>query len=245
MANHVEIVRQEGVEEIIFDRADKKNALTLQMYSDAAAALEQASESKEVRCVLISGRGGHFTSGNDLMDFMQNPPTDESSPVFRFLLALRGCSCPVVAAVDGYAIGIGTTMLLHCDLAWTAKEAKFRMPFVDLGLVPEAGSSVVLPAMAGHRKAAELLYFSDFFDAEVAEDVGLVNGIVDGDVADFARERVQRLAEKPPQALRLTKQLLRQSDDKAVLEAMHKEAELFVERLQSPEFMEAVANFQS
>ncbi len=245
MAENVDVTRRDGVEEIVFDRVDKKNALTLQMYSDAATALEEASKSDEVRCVLISGGGGHFTSGNDLLDFMQNPPTDESSPVFRFLLALRGCRCPVVAAIDGYAIGIGTTMLLHCDLAWATKEAKFRMPFVDLGLIPEAGSSVVLPSMAGHRKAAELLYFSDFFDSETARDVGLVNGVVDGDVIAFAKDKAHTLAQKPPKALQMTKELLRRGDDAAVQEAMRKEATLFVERLQSPEFMEAVQQFQS
>ncbi len=244
MSEHVTIRREQGVEEIRFNRADKKNALTLAMYEQAAEALRQATSDEEVRCVLISGEGGHFTAGNDLLDFMQNPPTDESSPVFQFLLALRQCSRPVIAAVDGYAIGIGTTMLLHCDLAWSAEDARFRMPFVDLGLVPEAGSSVMLPSMMGHRLAAELLYFSDFFDADRALRAGLINGVVDGDVTEFARERAIELAKKPPRALQLTKELLRKADDEVVDRAMREEAALFVKRLQSEEFMAAVAKFQ-
>ncbi len=244
MSDNVEIRREGGVTEILFDRPEKKNALTLAMYQFAAEALKDASSDDDVRSVIIGAEGEHFTAGNDLMDFMQNPPSDESSPVFQFLLALRQCTCPVIAAVDGYAIGIGTTMLFHCDLAWAAEGAKFRMPFVDLGLVPEAGSSVMLPAMAGHRKAAELLYFSDFFGPETAKDVGLVNGVVQGDVLGLAREKAAQLAEKPPEALKLTKGLLRKADDAAVEAAMREEAELFVQRLQSAEFMEAVAKFQ-
>lgn len=244
MTDHVEVLRNDGVQEVIFDRPEKKNALTLKMYADAAQALEEASEDDAVRAVVIWGRGGHFTVGNDLMDFISDPPTDESSPVFRFLMALRRCRCPVVAAVDGYAIGIGTTMLLHCDMAWATDEVQFRLPFVDLGLVPEAGSSVVIPAMAGHRKAAELLYFGDFFDADTAKMAGIVNNVVGEKVVALAKQRARCLAEKPPKALELTKELLRKCDDEEVEAAMRREAELFVERLQSPEFMEAVAEFQ-
>jgi enoyl-CoA hydratase/carnithine racemase len=244
MSEHVTVERDQGVEEIHFCRPEKKNALTLAMYEQAAEALRKAAIDEDVRCVLISGEGGHFTAGNDLLDFMQDPPTDESSPVFQFLLALRQCPRPVVAAVDGYAIGIGTTMLLHCDLAWSSEEAKYRMPFVDLGLVPEAGSSVMLPSLMGHRQAAELLYFSEFFDAQRALRAGLINGVVDGEVTEFARRRAQELAKKPPMALRLTKELLRKADDQVVDRAMREEAALFVKRLQSQEFMEAVAKFQ-
>ena len=244
MSDHVKIRRDGSVTEILFDRPEKKNALTLAMYERAAGALRDASEDEEVRCVVIGSESEHFTAGNDLMDFMQNPPTGESSPVFQFLLALRACSCPVLAAVDGYAIGIGTTMLFHCDLAWAGEGAKFRMPFVDLGLVPEAGSSAILPAMVGHRKAAELLYFSDFFGAEKADEVGIVNGVVADGVLGVVREKARELSEKPPQALRLTKKLLRRVDDEVVEAAMREEAEIFVSRLQSQEFMAAVAAFQ-
>ena len=243
MSDNVEVRRSGAVEEIVFARPDKKNALTLDMYSAAAEALDEASNSDEVRCVVFSGAGGHFTAGNDLMDFMQDPPTDESSPVFQFLMALRNCPDPVAAAVDGYAIGIGTTMLLHCDLVWAAQDAQFRLPFVDLGVVPEAGSSLILPSMAGHRKAAELLFFGNFFGVEMAQDVGIINGVSD-DVEQYAQTKAAELADKPPEALKLTKELLRQGDDEQVGDAMRAEAAHFVERLQSQEFMQAVASFQ-
>ena len=244
MSEHVKIRRDGAVTEILFDRPAKKNALTLAMYEHAADALQEASTAEEVRCVVIASESEHFTAGNDLMDFMSDPPTDESSPVFRFLMALRGCACPVVAAVDGYAIGIGTTMLFHCDLAWAGQGAKFQMPFVDLGLVPEAGSSAMLPTMVGHRKAAELLYFGSFFGAARAKENGIINDVVEGDVLEYVRERAQELTQKPPMALQLTKELLRKTDNEAVEAAMRAEAAMFVRRLQSEEFMEAVAAFQ-
>ena len=244
MTDLVKIERREGVLEILFDRPAQKNALTLAMYSKAAQALREASDDDEVRSVMIVGAGNHFTSGNDLFDFMQNPPTDETSPVFQFLLALRECACPVVAGVEGYAIGIGTTMLLHCDMAWAAADSQFRLPFVDLGLVPEAGSSVMLAAIAGHRRAAELLYLGDFFDAQTAKETGIINDVVDGELREFVLEKARRLAEKPPVAMRLTKELMRATDDEVVEIAMRKEAAIFVRRLQSKEFMAAVASFQ-
>lgn len=244
MSENVQVRREAGVEEIFFTRPEKKNALTLAMYDRAAEALLEASIDEDVRAVLIAGEGGHFTSGNDLLDFMSDPPKDEDSPVFRFLMALRRCSCPVVAGVNGYAIGIGTTMLLHCDLAWADDSANFRLPFVDLGLVPEAGASTVLPAMVGHRKAAELLYFGDFFDASTANEAGIINDVVSGDVVEFVRKKARELAEKPPMALQLTKELLRSADDEVVEQAMRNEAEIFVRRLQSEEFLQAVAKFQ-
>ncbi len=242
MSDFVRVQEDEGVLEVRFCRADRKNALTLAMYEAAAAALREAGESGSTRAVVISGEGGHFTSGNDLVDFMKSPPTDESSPVFQFLLALRRCPRPVLAAVEGYAIGIGTTMLLHCDMAWADRGAQFRMPFVPLGLVPEAGSSQILPAIAGHRRAAELLYFGDFFDAEAAREVGIINDVVDTDVRAHALERARALAALPPEALAQTKTLLRGPGDD-VEEAMRREAAIFIERLQSPEFLEAAARF--
>lgn len=244
MAENIEILRSEGVMEIQFARPSHKNALTLQMYEDAAAALTEADGDETVRVVLFSGHDGNFTSGNDLVDFIQNPPVDESSPVFQFLLALRRSSRPILAAVDGFAIGIGTTMLLHCDLAWAGAEARFRLPFVNLGLVPEAGSSLLLPALVGHRRAAELLYFGEFFDGKMAKESGIVNDVVDTDVVAYGRERAAELAKKPPMAVQQTKALLRRGDDEAVLEAMRVEAAVFVERLQSKEFLAAVAAFQ-
>ncbi len=242
MSEHVQIDKSQAMTTILFDREKKKNALTLGMYEAAADALVEASS--EGACVVLGSTSDHFTAGNDLMDFMSNPPTGEDSPVYRFLVELRRCETPVLAAVDGFAIGIGTTLLFHCDLAWSTASAKFKMPFVDLGLVPEAGASAILPAMVGHRKAAELLYFSDFFGADVAEEAGIINGVADGDVLEFVQGKARELTEKPAEALKLTKGLLRQSDNEAVDEAMAKEAKIFVERLQSEEFMKVVASFQ-
>lgn len=241
MSKFVAIHRRGESLEITFARPERKNALSLAMYDAAAEALETV-EDQGVKTVILSGDGGHFSSGNDLMDFLKDPPTGEESPVFRFLQALRRCPIPVLAAVEGYAIGIGTTMLLHCDFAWATESAKFRLPFVPLGLVPEAGSSVMFPATLGHRKAAELLYLGDFFDAATAEAAGLLNGVTEEPLAE-ARAVAEKLAGLPSEALRQTKSLLRRTDDAVVEEAMKREAELFVERLQSSEFLEAVASF--
>lgn len=243
MSDHVQITTDAGLMTIEFNRPAQKNALSLAMYTAAANALTAASNNDTIKAVLLTGAGGNFSSGNDLLDFMQNPPTGQDSPVFQFLLALRGCTVPVGAAVEGYAIGIGTTMLLHCDFAWAAPDAKFRLPFVTLGLVPEAGASIILPTIAGHRKAAELLYFGEFFDSDTALEAGIVNSIHD-EVRTHARQRMTRLTTLPPQALTLTKGLLRCADQEKVMTALREEAAIFVSRLQSAEFMAAVAAFQ-
>lgn len=244
MTEFLEISKDGAVLEIAFNRPKFKNALNLAMYGEAAKALREGSADGETRVVLLSGRGGHFSSGNDLGDFLKNPPTGEDSPVFEFLLALRRCEIPVLAAVEGYAIGIGTTMLLHCDLAWAAPTAKFQLPFANLGLVPEAGSSRILPAMMGHQRAAELLYYGEFFGAEVAREVGIINGVVDDEVIGYVRKKASELAKRPPEAIRETKRLMRAADGEEVLEAMRAEATIFAERLKSQEFLDAVARFQ-
>lgn len=244
MSETIRVERHEGVLEIVFDRPERKNALTLAMYTEAARQLQLAGDDDAVRCVILRGEGGHFSSGNDLKDFMNDPPVDENSPVFRFLLALRRFPKPVIAAVEGYAIGIGTTMLLHCDLVYAASTTRFRLPFVELGLVPEAGSSLILGQIAGHRLAAELLYLGDFFDGEMALRCGIVNELVDdGEVASRAHQVAAKLAAKSPQALRLTKSLLRRGDEQEVLEAMRAEAAIFAARLGSEDFQAAVAGF--
>lgn len=243
MSEFVDIEISGSLLEIRFNRPAQKNALSLEMYTAAAHALRRAGEESEINAVLLTGAAGHFSSGNDLRDFMKNPPTGQESPVFQFLLALRGCPVPVGAAVEGFAIGIGTTMLLHCDFAWASPTAKFRMPFVPLGLVPEAGASVILPAIGGHRLAAELLYFGDFFGPEKALEAGIINGI-DAEVKTLGRERMTALAALPSEAMQLTKKLLRKGEDQKVMAAMQEEAAIFVSRLKSAEFMAAVAAFQ-
>jgi enoyl-CoA hydratase/carnithine racemase len=240
--SEVQVTTQEGVCEIALARPKRKNALTLAMYSAMTEALAVAGREPAVRAVLLHGEGGNFTSGNDLNDFMQNPLVGEDSPVGRFLQALSTFEKPVAAAVEGHAIGVGTTLLLHCDLVWAAPTARFQLPFVNLALVPEAASSYLLPRLCGHARAAELLFFGEPFDAATAKDLGLINGVADGVVA-HARARVRQLADKPAESLRLTKRLLRAPLADEVKRRIRAEGEIFVERLASDELREAITAF--
>ena len=167
-----------GVATIEIARPEKKNALTAAMYQSMADALRAAADDNAVRAVLITGQPGIFTSGNDLEDFMQRPPQGEASPVAQFMRALLEIDKPVVAAVTGAAIGIGTTMLLHCDFVYVSDEARLATPFVSLGLVPEYASSLLMPALMGHRRAAERLLLGDPFTGEMAVEVGLANAVL-------------------------------------------------------------------
>jgi enoyl-CoA hydratase/carnithine racemase len=244
MTSHVEVIENGPIVELVFNRPEAKNALTLAMYEALVEGLEAAGRNPNVRAVILRGAQGNFTSGNDLKDFMQNPPTDESSPVFRFLLALIAFEKPVLAAVDGFAIGIGTTMLLHCDLVYCSERALFQLPFINLAVVPEAGSSLILPRMLGHQRAAELLYFGDRFDAATAREFGLVNAVVSEQaLVDEVRSRAEILASKPPAALKETKRLLKRAHGEELQQIMSLEAQLFTQRLVSPEFAEAVNAF--
>lgn len=234
--------RHDSVLHLALDRPEKKNAITRAMYARLAEALGEAADDGDVRAVVLSGRGGVFTAGNDLGDFMMDPPTGPESPVFQFLSAAVGFPKPLIAAVAGPAVGIGTTILLHCDLAYAAPDALFKMPFVDLGLVPEAASSLLLPRLAGPARAAELLLFGEAFSAETAHEIGLVNAVVD-DPTGHALERAAVLARKPPSAVRQSKALLRRATADAVGETIAREGELFVERLTSPEAQEAFTAF--
>ncbi|HXH02451.1 MAG TPA: enoyl-CoA hydratase [Candidatus Competibacteraceae bacterium] len=235
---------QDGVLHVILNRPEKKNALTNAMYDALRAALERAEADPAVRVVLFSGSGGSFTAGNDLGDFLNAPPQDEHSPVFRFLLAASRASKPLAAAVAGAAVGIGTTLLLHCELVYCAPGSRFQMPFVNLGLCPEAASSLLLPARLGHARAAELLLLGESFGAEQALAWGLVNAVVDGDqLLTHAVERCQALAAQPPAAVRLTKALLKRAQAQAVAETIALEGRHFAERLQSPEAKEAFQAF--
>lgn len=233
-----------GVATIEIARPEKKNALTVAMYQAMADALTAASGDKAARAVLITGQPGIFTSGNDLEDFMQRPRHGADSPVFQFMKALLGCDKPVVAAVTGAAIGIGTTMLLHCDLVYVSDEARLAMPFVGLGLVPEFASSLVLPQLVGRVKAAEKLLLGDPFTAEEAVDMRIANAVLPaGEVVNHARRIAERFNALPPGAVRDTKQLLRRSRSEPVLQAIAAEAELFGARLKSPEAREAFSAF--
>ena len=229
---------------LAFDRPNKKNAITTAMYTAFADALTAAAMDDSVRVVLFVGSGGNFTAGNDLSDFLQNPPAGEGSPVFRLLDALRTFPKPLVAAVDGFAIGIGTTMLLHCDLAYASDRARFQMPFVNLGLTPEGGSSYLLPRLVGVARASEWLFFGEPFSADDALRGGLINAIVAADeLEEHARSRCAALARKPPAALRAAKELLRAPQRQALHDAMAREGEEFVARLSTPEAIEALKRF--
>ncbi len=237
-----------GVATIEIARPEKKNAITVAMYAAMAEALAAAQADAAVRAVLITGQPGIFTSGNDLEDFMQRAPGSGSdvldSPVFRFMRALVGCDKPVVAAVTGAAIGIGTTLLLHCDLVYVADDARLAMPFVGLGLVPEFASSLIVPRLAGHVRAAEKLMLGDPFTADDAVEMRIANAVLPaGEVLNHARRMAERFKALPPSAVRETKRLLRRASADEVLAAIAVEGRLFAERLRSPEAMEAFQAF--
>lgn len=233
-----------GVATIEIARPEKKNALTMVMYTAMAEALRSAQADASVRAVLITGQPGVFTSGNDLEDFMQRPPQGMDSPVFQFMLALLECEKPVVAAVTGAAIGIGTTMLLHCDFVYVSDEARLAMPFVGLGLVPEYGSSLLVSQLMGHVKAAEKLLLGDPFTGADAVDCGLANAVLPtSEVVNHARRVAERFNALPPGAVRDSKRLMRGHQREQVRAAIASEAAIFSERLRSPEAQEAFQAF--
>src|SRR5260370_6541055 len=202
----IQIARSGAVLEIYFNRPQKKNALTSAMYLAMVQAFQEAESDAEIRIILLSGTPGAFTAGNDLGDFLNSPPRQGDSAGMQFLRVLAQSTRVLVAAVRGVAIGIGTTMLLHCDLVIAGRGARFQLPFVDLALVPEAASTLLLPRLVGHQRAAELFFLGEPFDAERALDLGLVNRVVEeGQALVTAQELAARLAAKPPAALALTR----------------------------------------
>ncbi|RZJ11590.1 MAG: enoyl-CoA hydratase [Rubrivivax sp.] len=233
-----------GVATIEIARPEKKNAITQAMYQEMADALRGADADKAVRAVLITGQPGIFTSGNDLEDFMGRPPRDEEAPVFQFMHALVDSSKPVVAAVTGAAIGIGTTMLLHCDLVYVADDARLAMPFVGLGLVPEFASSYLVPQLMGNRRAAEKLLLGDPFTGTQAVECGIANAVLAApEVLNHARRVAERFNNLAPGAVRESKTLIREPQREAIKAAIAREGEIFSTRLRSPEAMEAFQAF--
>lgn len=244
MSEHIATRHHQGVLTITIDRPEKKNALTLAMYDALTAALAEAASRADIRVALLAGAGGAFTAGNDLADFVANPPGGPDSPVFRFLEAVSTFEKPLLAAVEGPAVGIGTTVLLHCDVVYAARGARLALPFVNLGLCPEAASSYLLPLAVGLPKAAAWLLFGEPFTAEEAHAAGLVHEVVDADaLLAHATDRAEALARRPPASLRLTKRLLREGHAEATRLAMRTEAEHFLARLQSEEAAEAFTAF--
>ncbi len=233
-----------GVATIEIARPEKKNALTQAMYAAMADALTAASADVAVRCVLFTGQPGLFTSGNDLEDFMKRPPANDESPVFKFMHALIAFDKPVVVAVTGTAIGIGVTMLMHCDFVYVADNAKLVMPFVALGLVPEFASSLLVPQAMGMRRAAEKLMLGDPLTPEQAVECGIANAILpSGEVVAHARRVAERFNSLPPSSVRATKKLMRDPMRESVLAAMRPEITVFGERLRGPEAREAMQAF--
>jgi len=233
----------DGVATIEIARPEKKNAITQAMYRDMAAALDAASADRAVRAVLITGQPGIFTSGNDIEDFVQRPAGTES-PAFGFMRALMDCEKPVVAAVTGAAIGIGTTLLLHCDFVYVSDEARLAMPFTSLGLVPEFASSVLAPRVLGRVRASEKVLLGDPFSGADAVELGIANAVLPaGEVVAHARRIAERFNALPPGAVRETKKLLRRADRETLLAAIQVEGAVFAERLQSAEAKEAFSAF--
>jgi enoyl-CoA hydratase/carnithine racemase len=232
----------DGVRTVLLDRPDKKNALTVAMYATLADAVTTAA-ADDVGAIVIGARGDTFTAGNDLRDFLDNPPHGEDAPVFRFLFGLLRTDVPVVAAVRGAAVGIGTTMLLHCDVVLAAPSARFRVPFVDLGLVPEAGSSVLLERRVGRARAGAALYLGEAITAEQAQSDGLVTRVVADEALDAeALAAARAIAAKPREAVRATKRLLAW-DRNTVAAAIERESAAFAERLASDEARAAMSAF--
>jgi enoyl-CoA hydratase/carnithine racemase len=241
---HVLVETKDGLCTITFNRPEKKNAFTVAMYTQCVEAVKAAHADPKVRCILFTGNGPAFTSGNDLFDFMNSPPTGEDSPVFQFLLSVVDAEKPIVSAINGLAIGIGVTFNLHVDLAIASDQAKFTMPFVSLGLVPEGGSSYLLPRMAGNAKATEALLLAEPFDAQTAQDIGLVARVVPhAELMPYALAKCRRFIELPAAALRESKKLMRSHNKEAIKKALYDEAMVFAMRLGSPEAAEAFASF--
>ncbi len=227
---------------ISFNRGEKMNALTRGMYGQLAHELNTADQEFGIRAVVLTSEGDHFTAGNDIGDFLEHPPTASDSTVAAFLAAIHNFSKPLIAAVKGNAVGVGTTMLLHCDIVVASEDAKFSLPFTSLGLVPEAGSSFLLPRMIGHHRAAELFFTGDAFDAEFAEEIGLVNYVAE-DAYEKAHEIAVKIAKQPPQAIINTKALMKANIHDSVAAVMKAEFEIFSLALQSDEARQAFTEF--
>lgn len=243
MNEHILTELNNGVLIVRMNRAEKKNALTNGMYSVMADAIERAASDRMVKVVLFTGSEGVFTAGNDLGDFLKNPPRGPEAPVNRFISNMVNTDVPIVAAVDGVAVGIGTTMLLHFDQVFATKRARFSLPFINLALVPEAGSSMLLAEACGYKKAAELLMLGEPFTGDVARECGIVSRLCEPEeLMEQAMAMARKLAVKPREALRATKRLMRRSKEplgKRVLA----EGELFSHGLDSPEAKEAFTAF--
>ncbi len=234
----------DGILRVEMKRPEKRNAITVAMYGAMADALLRADDDPAVRALLVHGAADCFTAGNDLKDFLANSPGGDDSPVFRFLHAISSMKTPLIASVAGVAVGVGTTMLLHCDLVFAGQSARFQLPFANLGLCPEAASSLLLPRLVGHQRAAELLLLGQTIDATRAYEIGLVNKVFpDSVLLDEAMNVARRLTQLPAASLRATKALMKRPLSAAVRETMAAENAEFRLCLGSPEAKEAFSAF--
>ncbi len=243
MSEHIKTSVENGILTIQFNRSDKKNAITMAMYQAMADTLKEAYDNNQVRVVLFAGDENCFTAGNDLQDFLTVGDFSESAPVVQFIQQLARFNKPIVAAVNGAAIGIGTTLLLHCDFLYANQDAVFMTPFVSLALCPEAASSLLLPSLVGMRKANEMLLLSEKLNAQQALELGLVNQVVDGDALSLARQTAERLAALPKNALMTTRALIKSSQSALVQEVMGQEVQEFAACLKTEEAKEAFNAF--
>lgn len=243
-SDDIRVLAEAGICTITFNRVAKKNSLTGAMYLALAEILQQAASSAEVRVVLFQGDVSVFTAGNDLGDFLNGPKPDDNAPPFQFLQALASFPKPIVAAVCGPAVGIGTTMLLHCDLVYAGDNALFSLPFVNLGFCPEGASSLLLPQLMGHQRACEALLLGDPFMAEAALEVGLVNRVVPPTECNtIAQAQAAKLAAKPLASLMASKRLLKGGQMAAVQSRIAEEGRVFADLLQQPAAKEAMQAF--
>lgn len=233
-----------GVMTLTFNRVDKKNSLTAAMYTALADAVEQAERNPDVRVLVFQGAETVFCAGNDIADFLDNPPSTQDAPVFRLLKNVAAFPKPMLASVAGPAVGIGTTLLFHCDLVYAGDNAVFAMPFVNLGICPEAASSLLAPQMMGYHRAAEALLLGEPFMAEAALEVGLVNRVLPPtEVNSYAQAQARKLAAKPLTSLLETKRLMKMGQTQLVQQQMNAEAASFGRMLKEPAAKEAFGAF--
>jgi enoyl-CoA hydratase/carnithine racemase len=237
MSELIQVTKENSILSISLNRLEKKNALTAAMYSELAEIFKQ--QVNDMNVVILTG-GANFTAGNDLADFLDNPPTNSDAPVYQFMHALSGCPIPVIAAVDGFAVGIGTTLLLHCDFVYATSNSMFVMPFINLAVVPEFASSLLLPMRAGYLKAAEMLLLGEKFDANTALQYGIINRVCDtADLLSTATATAEKLVGKPRSALIQSKALMRR-DAEPLAQRIAVESEIFSEMIAAPEAVVAI-----
>lgn len=242
MDSKILVEQHDGVLTIQINRPEKKNALTQSMYQDLNHALDELSKNPEIFVCVIFGSQGNFTSGNDLQDFIQCQTPDDLKDVTQFLSRTAQISKPLIAAVEGFAVGIGTTLLAHCDLVYASKDARFQTPFVNLGLSPEAGSSLLFPKLMGYQRAAECLLLGEPFSCDKAYELGLVTQIIDPNPIEFAMQQARTLEKQPHQALLTAKQLLRHHDAQALCATIERENNALFGLLNSEEAKAQIAS---